>query len=63
MFSQISTYLKPGLVQEKYKSVKKDMNGNPSPQKFFKMPNNTLTVLERTSKRYLKAIYNELSNE
>lgn len=41
MFSQINTYLKPGFMQEKYKSVKKDMNGNPSPQKFFKMTNNT----------------------
>ena len=28
--------MKPGLVQEKYKSVKKDMNGNPSPQKILR---------------------------
>lgn len=57
MFSVINTYLKPGFVQEKYKSVKKDMNGNPSPQKFLKCQTILLTVLEGTNKRYLKAIH------
>lgn len=52
MFSQINTYLKPGLVQDRYRSVKKDMNPNPKSQGFVKMSNNILTVTKGNNKRY-----------